>query len=204
MIVKKYEEIKSIYESIFIGLDGYKVSFAEKENREKKEDIFKDILYGEVSLELLYALFVLPPVNEYISDAKVFYDLGSGIGNAVISAYLTGAFKKCVGIELMNLLYETSLIAKKRMNESEGVFFINGNILNVDISEADIVLFCCPTKDENLRYKMEEKFKTLKKNSIILSLIHKFKDNDNFELLNFKDVKVAWGETPLFTYRKNN
>ena len=49
---------------------------------------------------------------------------------------------------------------------------------------------------------MEEKFNILKKGSIILSLIHKFENNKNFELLNAKMVRVAWGETPLFTYIK--
>jgi SAM-dependent methyltransferase len=201
--MKKYEDIKPIYDMIFKGLNGYTISLLEKEQRQEKEPIFREILYGEVSLELLYALFVLPPVSEYIKNFKIFYDLGSGIGNAVISAHLTGAFTKCKGIELMKSLYETSILARKRLGKDDGVEFVNDNILNVDISEADICLFCCPTKDKKMMDEMEQKFKTLKKGSIILSLIHKFSDEKNFELLNVKMVKVAWGDTPLFYYRKN-
>jgi SAM-dependent methyltransferase len=205
--MKKYEEIKPIYNKIFHNLNGYAISLLEKTEREKKEEIFKNILYGEISLELLYAIYVLPPVKNYIFNAKIFYDLGSGIGNAIITSYLTGIFEKCVGIELFDSLYEISLEAKQKLvnfdkNAENKITFIHDNILNIDICEADIVLFCCPTKDENLRFKMEEKFKTLKKGSIIISLIHNFKDDKNFELLNAKLVKIAWGETPLLTYIK--
>lgn len=201
MKLNKYDKVETVYKQIFDGLNGYTISLLEKEKREKQEPIFKDILYGEVPLGLLYALFVLPPTDKYIQKSKVFYDLGSGIGNAVIGAYLAG-FEKSVGIEIMETLYQTSLIAKKRMNESKGVTFIKDDILNVDFSEADVILFCCPTKDEHLRNEMEAKFENLKKDTLILSLIHQIK-SPHFELLDHKLVKVAWGETHLFSYIKN-
>ena len=55
---------------------------------------------------------------------------------------------------------------------------------------------------ENIRKQMEKKFKILKKGAIIMSLIHKFENEDDFELLNAKLVRVAWGETPLMVYKK--
>ena len=179
----------------------------EKEQRQNKEPIFRDILYGEVSLELLYALYVLPPINEYIKNCKIFYDLGSGIGNAVISSYLTGAFEKCVGVELLDTLYATSNKAFERLiefdkNARNRVKFLHDDILNVNFSDADIILFCCPTKNEELRSKMENRFKILKNGAIIMSLIHRFENEKDFELLDAKLVRVAWGETPLFIYKR--
>lgn len=205
--MKKYEQIKPLYDSIFAGISGYSVSLLEKNSREEKEPIFKDVLYGELSFELFYAILVLPPVSEYLNNAKVFYDIGSGIGNAVIAAYLTDVFEKCVGVEIMRSLYDASKMAKKRLQSMcsdacDRVLFVNDNALNVDFSDADMALFCCPTKDEKLRYEMENKFKNLKNGSIIISLIHKFKNEMDFELLNAKLVKTAWGETPLFTYKR--
>lgn len=205
--MKKYEEIKPIYDKIFKDINGYGISLLEKEQRQQKEPIFKNILYGEVSLELLYALYVLPPVSEYVEKAKVFYDLGSGIGNTVISSYLTGLFDKCVGVELLDTLYETSMNVYQKLididkNSQKKIKFIHDNILNVNFSDADIVLFCCPTKDEDMRRKMENKFKSLKKGAVIMSLIHKFENESDFELLNAKLVKVAWGVTPLMIYKR--
>ncbi len=205
--MKTYEEIKPLYDKIFHGFNGYGISLLEKEQRQNKEPIFRDILYGEVSLELLYALYVLPPINEYIKNCKIFYDLGSGIGNAVISSYLTGAFEKCVGVELLDTLYATSNKAFERLvefdkNARNRVKFLHDDILNVDFSDADIILFCCPTKDEELRSKMENRFKILKNGAIIMSLIHRFENEKDFELLDAKLVRVAWGETPLFIYKR--
>lgn len=205
--MKTYEEIKPIYTQIFTGLNGYGISLVEKQLRETQEPIFQDILYGEVSLELLYALYVLPPLNAYLPHTKIFYDLGSGIGNAVISSYLTGLFTKCVGVELLNSLYDASLTAHARLMEFEPaaatqVQFIHADMLTVDFSEADLILFCCPTKDESLRLAVEHKCRNLKTGAIILSLIHQFQDMENFALLDESMAKVAWGETPLRIYQR--
>ncbi|GMO57919.1 MAG: methyltransferase [Rickettsiales bacterium] len=205
--MKKFEEIEPIYTKIFQGVNGYGISLLEKEQREKNESLFKDVLYGEVPFGLLYAMFVLQPVCNYIKNAKVFYDLGSGIGNAVIGSYLTGEFEKCIGIELLDSLHKTSLEVKEKLVKIDAkakndVQFIHSNILDADFSNADIVLFCCPTKDEKLRNEMEKKFLNLKSGAVIMSLIHKFNNENDFELLDCKLVKVAWGETPLFTYLK--
>jgi hypothetical protein len=45
-----------------------------------------------------------------ISDSLVFYDLGSGCGKGVIAAALSGIrFVKCVGIEILQGLCESSM-----------------------------------------------------------------------------------------------
>lgn len=205
-IMKTFEEIKVIYDGIFKNLNGYGVSLSEKQSKIHDKYI-KDLIYGEIPLELLYALFQLDFSAKYLNDAKVFYDLGSGIGNAVIGAFLIGNFEKCIGVELLDSLFELSKIAEARLNSLDinsknKVKFLHDNILNVDISNADVILFCCPNKDENIRNKMEEKFKTLKSGTVIFSLIHVFKNKNDFKMLSAKIVRSAWGETPLMIYIK--
>ncbi len=205
--MKTFEEIKTKYDYIFSGLNGYAISLAEKQNKINNPYI-KDLIYGETPIELLYALFQMDFIKDYMNKAKVFYDLGSGIGNMVIGSYLIGSFEKCIGIELLDSLYDISKIAKERLISADSrakdkVHFIHNNILNVNISEADIILFCCPNKDEKLRLEMEEKFKTLKKGTIILSLIHIIQNKKDFNMLAAKIVRSAWGETPMIFYEKN-
>lgn len=204
--MKTFEEIKTKYDEIFKGLNGYAVSLVEKQN--KIDNLYiKDLIYGETPIELLYALFQLDFIKNYMNKAKIFYDLGSGIGNMVIGSYLIGNFEKCVGVEILDSLYNISKTAEKRLNSIDStsknkIKFIHDNILNVDISDADIVLFCCPNKDEALRLKMEEKFKTLKNGTVILSLIHVIQNKEDFDLLAAKMVRSAWGETPMMFYLK--
>lgn len=204
--MKPFEEIKSKYDIIFNRLSGYGVSFIEKQQKSNDKYI-ENLLYGEIPIELLYALFVFEPIEKYMAKGKIFYDLGSGIGNTVIGSYLIGNFDKYIGIEILDSLYKISETAKNRLLEIDKesknkISFINKNILDCNISDGDVLLFCCPNKDENIRYKMEEKFMDLKSGSIVLSLIHVFKDKKNFELITSRIVRTAWGETQMMIYRK--
>ncbi len=81
--------------------------------------------------------------------------------------------------------------------------FKHGNMLDFDISDGDIILFCYPNKDDKIRFKMEEKFLTLKSNSVIISLIHSFNNKTDFSLITSRMVKSTWGETPMAIYKKN-
>lgn len=205
--MKSFEEVKAVYDKVFKNINGYAVSLNER-NSKINDNIIKDVLYGESPIELLYALLSLDCIKQYIDIAKNFYDLGSGIGNVAIGAYLTKNFEKCIGIELLDSLYELSLIAKKNINELDKssvdrIIFKHDNMLYTDISDADIIYFSCPTKNDELRSKMEEKFaKELKSGTLIFSLIHAFSNKIDFELITARMVRSAWGETPMMIYIK--
>ncbi|MDR2777769.1 MAG: hypothetical protein LBB24_03300 [Rickettsiales bacterium] len=204
--MKRFEEIKTLYDRVFKDIDGYRVSYIEKQHKIGDRYI-KDLIYGEIPLELLYALFALEPTRSYMARGKVFYDLGSGIGNAVIGSYLIGDFEKCVGIELLDGLHRESRRAKENLcaidgNARDSVHFIQGNILDFDLTDGDVLLFCCPNRDEGIRLEMEKKFLTLKNGAIIFSLIHVFKNTENFHPLDSRMVRMAWGQTPLTVYER--
>ncbi|MDR1494734.1 MAG: hypothetical protein LBI29_01705 [Rickettsiales bacterium] len=204
--MKQFEEIKMLYNGIFKGLNGYGTSFIEKQRR-IDDNFVKDLIYGEIPLELLYALHILEPTKSSMAGRKVFYDLGSGTGNAVIGSYLIGNFEKYIGIELLDGLYDMSLVAKRNLlkidkNAEDSVIFRHGNILDFDLSDGEVLLFCCPNSDGEIRAKMEEKFLNLKKGAIVLSLIHVFKDMKNFSLLDSQMVRMTWGQTPLMIYQR--
>lgn len=205
--MKDFFELKKIYDKIFNDLNGYGISLIER-NQRVDEYVVKDILYGETPFELIYALFSMDFLQKYFEKAKVFYDLGSGIGNITISAFLIKNFEKCCGVELLKSLYETSLEAKNRLinidlTTKNKVQFINNNLIEQNFSDADIIYFSCPTKNEDLMNQIEKKIvDNLKTDTIIFSLIHVFNDKNNFELLSAKIVQSAWGETPMLIYRK--
>ena len=202
-----FEEIKPIYDRIFSEINGYGVSLQEKQQKIKQKYI-KDLIYGEIPFELLYALFVFEPIKDIMNSGKVFYDIGSGIGNAVVGSYLIGNFKKCIGIEILDSLYNLSKVVEDRVKSIYPrpdceMQFKHGNMLDFDIADGDVILFCCPNKDDEIRSEMEKKFLTLKSNSIIISLIHSFANKIDFSLITTRMVKSTWGETPMMIYRRN-
>jgi SAM-dependent methyltransferase len=204
--MKQFEEIRATHQRIFDGLNGYGASFIERQQK-IDDNYVKNLIYGEIPLELLYALHVLEPTKSLMTDRRTFYDLGSGIGNVVLGSYLIGNFEKYVGIELLDSLYQMSLVAKKNLckidkNAENSVILKHGNMLDFDLTEGEVLLFCCPSSEEGIRAEMEEKFLGLKKGAVILSLIHVFKDRENFSLLDSRMVRMGWGPTPLMVYRR--
>ena len=201
-----FENIKPIYDLIFKDLNGYSVSLQEKKQKETQKYI-RDLIYGEIPFELLYALFVFEPIKDVMNSNGVFYDIGSGIGNTVIGSYLIGNFKRCIGIEILDSLYKISEIVKKRTidiypkNTCE-IQFKHGNMLNFNFSDGDVLLFCCPNKDDNIRMEMENKFLDLKNGAIIISLIHSFNNKNDFHLITSRMVRSTWGETPMYIYKR--
>ena len=201
-----FEEIKPVYDRIFDGINGYGVSLQEKQQKIEQKYI-KDLIYGEVPFELLYALFVFEPIKDIMNSGKVFYDIGSGIGNTVIGSYLIGSFRKCVGIEILDSLYNLSKVAENRAKSIYPrpdceIQFKHGNMLDFDVADGDVLLFCCPNKDDKIRFEMEKKFLALKSGSIIISLIHSFANKTDFLLVTSRMVRSAWGETPMMVYKR--
>ncbi len=201
-----FENIKPIYDLIFKDLNGYSVSLQEKKQKETQKYI-RDLIYGEIPFELLYALFVFEPIKDVMNSNGIFYDIGSGIGNTVIGSYLIGNFKRCIGIEILDSLYKISEIAKKRTMDiypknTFEIQFKHGNMLNFNFSDGDVLLFCCPNKDDNIRIEMENKFLDIKNGAIIISLIHSFNNKNDFYLITSRMVRSTWGETPMYIYKR--
>ncbi len=205
--MRDFYQVKAIFDKIFQGINGYGPSLQERNNY-LDDHVIKNVIYGETPIELLYALLTMDCLLSHLDKAKSFYDLGSGIGNTVIGAYLIKHFEKCVGIELLDSLFTLSQHALQKLEQldnkaGEVIQFIHENILNIDITAADIVYFHCPSIDETYRNLMEKKMETeLKNGAIVLSLIHVFHNKDKFELITDMMVKTAWGQAPMMIYRK--
>lgn len=118
---------------------------------------------GNVSL----APYVATPVNVVremlrIADVKpgeAVYDLGCGDGRIAITAALEfGA--RGVGVDInQNLVRE----ARKRVEElhlSDRVKIIHGNLLEIDLSQADVVtMYLTTSANEKVRPKLEQELK---------------------------------------------
>ena len=71
--------------------------------------------YGEIHFESLAECFayIKNKYDAFPSAGGTFIDLGHGTGKGVLAACLMHRFEKCMGIELLESLYETSEVMKE-------------------------------------------------------------------------------------------
>jgi len=118
------------------------------------EQLFPGSRYGEITDKGTKKLIQI--FKTYFSKPHIFYDLGSGKGDLSINIAKLTNVSKVYGIELHKERYNTSL--KKLKNEDiDNVFFINKNILDIDLSNADIVYFSNEAIPKNVSHKIWDK-----------------------------------------------
>jgi len=94
-----------------------------------------------------------------LSASDCVYDLGSGDGRLLFSALERGA-GRCVGIDIDADLIRAARETALQKGVEDRVRFIEGDILEVDLSPASIVLcFLYPTAFGALRLKFEDELK---------------------------------------------
>lgn len=117
---------------LYSNTNGFTLS---KQAREQCDAM--EYVYGEVLFESFIALLSLTQPDEY----TIFYDLGSGVGKAVIACAMVYPIKKSVGIELFNTLHHSSLTLKNKLCQNPDycqlnhkINFINSDFMHPDIS----------------------------------------------------------------------
>ncbi|MCX7881476.1 MAG: hypothetical protein N2482_03145 [Patescibacteria group bacterium] len=202
-----FKKAKEIFNSLFQGVDGYQISF---QARKKLGFYDRSLTYGEINFDSFYEIIKM--INSKKED--VFYDLGSGTGKAVLASHLLFDFKKSIGIEILDNLYEISLSIKEKyereikpglVNEKimGEIDFVLGDILETDFSEADIVFANSTCFPDEIMNNLEQKLLTLKKGARIITLTNRLK-NEAFLLLMSKLYQQNWGQATVNFYVKES
>jgi precorrin-6B methylase 2 len=94
-----------------------------------------------------------------VRAGEMLYDLGSGDGRIIITAAQKyGAH--AVGVELSRDLYMVTDARVKALGLSDMVRVIHGNLLNVDLSPADVVtIYLLTTSNDRLKPNLEKYLK---------------------------------------------
>jgi SAM-dependent methyltransferase len=199
------DRTKRIFKELFEKVDGRALSLKTREEQELKS---KSFVYGEVVPESFY---------ELISDldpqpGQIFYDLGSGTGKAVILAALLWEFKKCIGIELLDSLYNASKEVKdtfeatirpkfKQALGDREVTMIHGDILQANISDADIIFMNSTCFQDDLMAALEQKLEEVRPNAQIISLSKPLRSPAYYQYKH-KMYDFSWGQATAFYHRK--
>ncbi|MCK4953543.1 tRNA (adenine(22)-N(1))-methyltransferase TrmK, partial [Candidatus Bathyarchaeota archaeon] len=90
----------------------------------------------------------------------VVYDLGSGDGRIVVAAVRDFKAKRAIGIELRSDLVKKACTEIRRLKLEDKIEIIQGDALEVNISEADVVtLYLTSRGNEILKPKLEKELK---------------------------------------------
>lgn len=95
-----------------------------------------------------------------VGAGDIVYDLGSGDGRIVISAVQDFHAKRAVGIEQRENLVKTTRFKIRSLKLESRVEILHDDVLNVDISEANVVtLYLTSYGTDQIRLKLEEELK---------------------------------------------
>ncbi|NBV06345.1 MAG: hypothetical protein EBS06_03795 [Proteobacteria bacterium] len=192
-----------IFSILYDDIDGYSISHAARRDLENKDDL----LYGELPFETWREIVIR-------ADPKkdgVFFDVGSGTGRIVMLSHLLFDFKKTVGVELLEGLYNKACEVKENFNNNikpeiinhdlnREIEFLHKNIFDVDLSSADFIFMNHPFKDRELFELLEAKFLCeLKPKTKIVTTIRSLKDKA-FKSFGSKKYNFSWGESTAYFY----
>lgn len=197
--------VKKLFNQLYEKVDGRALSLRGREEMELKS---KSYVYGEVVPDSFYEF--MQDVQPKSSD--VFYDLGSGTGKAIFLAHWFFEFKKCIGIELLDPLYNASVEALKKYEEEirpklhnklehSQIQLIHGDILKMDYSDADIVFVNSTCFQEDLMNALDEKLECLRPNAHIITLSKPLKSPAYYQYKH-KLYDFSWGQATAFYHRK--
>ncbi|QMT58700.1 hypothetical protein [Legionella sp. PC997] len=183
-------EHAQVFRQIYTDANGFLLS----QDARQKHDAM-EYAYGEIEFLSFIALLSLTNPDEY----TVFYDLGSGIGKAVLACSMVFPVRKSVGIELFPELYLDACRRVKQLaalkhytDQAKRIQFILGDFLEANLNEATLVFinstaFFGPTW-EKLCAKLDQlsQLKTIITTSKTLSCIH-------FTVTAHTKVEMSWG-----------
>lgn len=198
-------QAKKLFNQLYEKVDGRALSLKGREEMELKS---KSFVYGEVVPDTFYE--IIQDLQPKPSD--IFYDLGSGTGKAIFLAHWLFEFRKCIGIELLDTLYNASVEVMKRYEteikpklryklENSEMQLIHGDILKYDMSDADIIFVNSTCFQEDLMTALDEKLECVRPNAHIITLSKPLKSPYYYQYKH-KLYDFSWGQATAFYHRK--
>lgn len=199
---------EEIFNQLYSDIIGKDISWDARNKMSDEET--KHLIYGEIYYNTIINIYQEEYVKSYIDKAKSFCDLGSGTGRVVVeTSMLLDNLDICDGIELLPELYNTAneVLDKYKILspiQANKINYINNDFFKVDLSKYDIIFMHYPMKQaEELYLQLEEKMKKeLKSGSLIISMIRKLRDVDNFPNLGSKKFDTDYGGATTYYHIK--
>jgi len=155
----------------------------------------RNFIYGETGV--LTTKLILQEISP--EKGQLIYDLGCGRGTFLFAANFLFDLRG-VGIELFAPYVVYGKKLKKKL-KCAGISFLNKNIIDVDLSNADIVYLAGTTFEKRILDEIYRKFVDLKTSAVVISVHHQI-PGEEFVLIHEGKYPFSWGTDDVFIYRK--
>ena len=184
------DEHERVFQQLYHHANGFLLS---QQARQKSDSL--DYVYGEIKLLPFLALFSLAQPDEQ----TVFYDLGCGVGKAVLACAMVYPINKSVGIEILPQLYfnacrQVDYLAQlpNYAEQAKKIEFILGDFLEVNLDEATIIFinstsFFGPTWE-----KICARIEQLPQLKIVITT-SKTLPGKHFKVILQTQIEMSWG-----------
>ena len=179
-----------VYQQLFKDVDGFALSRAERANQDALEYV-----YGEIEFTAYIALLSLAKPN----CDTVFYDLGSGVGKAVIACAMVFPVKKCTGVELFQSLHEAATMKRQQLvsiseydTQANTIQFIQANYLTVDFSDATYIFINATALFGDAWITLSRRIEDTPSCTTVITTSKALKSKA-FKTLRKVDVQMSWG-----------
>lgn len=189
--LRKHEKI---YHRLFKHVDGFALS---KISRLQNDAI--EYIYGEIDfLSFIILLSLAKPDEE-----TIFYDLGSGVGKAVMACAMVFNVQKSCGIELFENLHRCALKQQQSLKKLKNyqdkatrMKYIRGDFMSTDFNEATLIFvnatgFISPLWDNLSTRIAESRCQTVISTSKPI-------EHENFRVTHKLQTPMSWGPATVF------
>ncbi len=191
---KKRRQAIALCETLYQYNPGFSLA---KQARTQQQLFSYEYIYGEINYTSFIKLLDLCQIKQ----GSIFYDLGSGVGKAVVCAALLYDFKKACGIEQLQLLHE---YAQKLQQSSKdlldrNIHFYQADLLTLNWLDADILFINASAFIGDFWQQLLTKLKNLKIGAKII-VISKLLPSDNFTTLYNDFLPMSCGVVRVGVY----
>lgn len=179
-----------VYVQLFSGVDGFQLSRNARHTSDAMEYV-----YGEINFTSFIALLSLVKPDKN----TVFYDLGSGIGTAVLACAMVFDVRKSCGVELFPILHHAACEQKNRLANltlynarAQTIHFINGDILQANFSEATLIFINATSFFGETWMHISQRIEQTTQCTTVISTSKALKSSA-FTITNITMVEMSWG-----------
>lgn len=185
---------EKIYHRLFKNVDGFALSKLARIERDAIE-----YLYGEIEFTSFIILLSLARPN----PDTIFYDLGSGIGKAVVACAMVFDVQKSCGIELFSALHRCAVKQKRRLHtfkdyqdKASRIEYIEGDFMLTDFSRATLIFVNATGFVSPLWEKLGARIVASQCQTLIST--SKALEHQDFKIVHKLHIPMSWGPATVF------